>query len=86
MNWFVLRSGLRLLKRAIARETYRYLTQPVTVPTITDLRPLRQSENLTLTAAANHLRVWPAVISNLERGTRRDDQLAQAYREWLHAA
>jgi len=77
---------LRLLKRAIAREIYRYLTQTITVPTITDLRPLRQSKNLTLTAAANHLGVWPTVISNLERGTRRDDQLAQTYRQWLQTA
>lgn len=77
---------LRVLKRAIAREIYRYLTQTVTVPTIADLRPLRQSKNLTLTTAANHFGIWPAVISNLERGTRRNDQLAHAYREWLHSA
>lgn len=77
---------LRLLKRAIAREIYRHLTQIVTVPDIADLRPLRQSKNLTLTTAANHFDVWPATISNLERGTRRNDQLANAYREWLHAA
>jgi transposase len=77
---------LRLLKRALAREIYRYLTRTITVPSIADLRPLRQSKNLTLTTAANHLGVWPAVISTLERGTRRDDQLAQTYREWLLAA
>lgn len=77
---------LRVLKRAIVREMYRYLTQQVTVPEIADLRPLRQSKNLTLTAAANHLGVWPAVISTLERGTRRDDELANTYREWLLTA
>jgi transposase len=77
---------LRLLKRALAREIYRYLTQHVTVPNIADLRPLRQSKNLTLTTAAHHFGVWPAVISTIERGTRRDDQLAQTYREWLLAA
>lgn len=77
---------LRILKRAIAREMYRYLTHHVAVPEIADLRPLRQSKNLTLTAAANHFGVWPAVISTLERGTRRDDNLANTYREWLLAA
>ncbi|MFB6990966.1 hypothetical protein [Streptomyces sp. NPDC056304] len=30
--------------------------------------------------------VWPAVISCVERGTRRDDDLASAYRDWLTAA
>ncbi|MGA5431122.1 hypothetical protein ACPCVL_30575 [Streptomyces koyangensis] len=30
---------------------------------------MRQSKNLTLTAAAQHLGVWPATISTLERGT-----------------
>jgi transposase len=76
----------RKLKRAIAREIFRYLAAPVTVPTIEDLRPLRRSKNLTLTTAANHFHVWPATISELERGRRRDDTLAQAYRDWLQAA
>ncbi|MFH8475997.1 transposase [Streptomyces sp. NPDC018000] len=31
-------------------------------------------------------RRWPAVISCIERGTRRDDDLAGAYRDWLTAA
>ncbi|GHJ38339.1 IS110 family transposase [Streptomyces sp. TS71-3] len=45
---------IRLLKRAIAREIFRCLTTTVTVPAIADLRPLRQSKNITLTAAARH--------------------------------
>ncbi|GAP50270.1 hypothetical protein [Streptomyces azureus] len=77
---------IRLLKRAIAREMFRCLTTTVTVPGIADLRPLRQSKNITLTAAAGHFGVWPATISTLERGTRRDDTLTHAYREWLRAA
>mgnify|MGYP005820289477 CR=1 FL=1 len=77
---------LRLLKRALAREVFRALTRPVAVPGIGDLRPLRQSKNLTLTAAANHFGVWPSVISRLERGVTRDDQLADNYRQWLTAA
>ncbi|WP_314220328.1 IS110 family RNA-guided transposase [Streptomyces zaehneri] len=77
---------IRLLKRAIAREMFRCLTTTVTVPGIADLRPLRQSKNITLTAAAQNFGVWPATISTLERGIRRDDDLAHAYRDWLQAA
>ncbi|PJM91773.1 IS110 family transposase [Streptomyces sp. CB01373] len=77
---------IRLLKRAVAREMFRCLTTTVTVPGIADLRPLRQSKNITLTAAARQLGVWPARISTLERGIRRDDELAHAYRDWLHTA
>ncbi|MEV5149736.1 transposase [Streptomyces sp. NPDC052727] len=80
------REIIRLLKRAIAREMFRCLTTAIAVPDIADLRPLRQSKNLTLTAAAGHLGVWPATISTLERGIRRDDALAHAYRNWLPAA
>ncbi|MFF9473657.1 IS110 family transposase [Streptomyces roseolus] len=77
---------IRLLKRAIAREMFRCLTTTVTVPGIADPRPLRQSKNITLTAAARHFGVWPATISTLERGIRRDDDLAHTYRDWLTAA
>jgi transposase len=45
---------IRLLKRAIAREMFRCLTTTVPVPGITDLRPPRQTKNITLTAAARH--------------------------------
>ncbi|MER5432395.1 IS110 family transposase [Streptomyces sp. NPDC002588] len=77
---------IRLLKGAIAREMFRCLTTTVAVPAIADLRPLRQSKNITLTAAARHFGVWPATVSTLERGMRRDDDLAHAYRDWLQAA
>lgn len=77
---------LRSLKRAIAREIFKYLTRTITVPAIDDLRPLRQSKNITLTHAAHHFGTWPTHISTLERGTRRDDDLATAYRAWLTAA
>ncbi|MEU6621938.1 helix-turn-helix domain-containing protein [Streptomyces litmocidini] len=65
---------------------FRCLTTTVTVPDIADLRPLRQSKNITLTAAARHFGLWPTAISNLERGLRRDDGLASTYRDWLNAA
>jgi transcriptional regulator with XRE-family HTH domain len=58
----------------------------VTIPGIADLRPLRQSKNITLTAAARHFGLWPATFSDLERGIRRDDDLALTYRDWLQAA
>jgi transposase len=77
---------LRKLKRAIAREIFRYLTTPVDVPAVADLRPLRQAKNITLTAAAKQLGVWPTTISELERGIRRNDTLANTYRKWLTAA
>ncbi|MFI5638768.1 IS110 family transposase [Streptomyces goshikiensis] len=77
---------IRLLKRAIVREVFRCLTTTVMVPEIADLRPARLAKNITLTAVANHFGVWPAVISCIERGTRRDDNLANAYRAWLTAA
>jgi transposase len=78
---------IRLLKRAIAREVFRLLTTtPVDIPDTADLRPARQAKNITLTAVANHFGVWPAVISNIERGLRRDDAFADTYRKWLAAA
>lgn len=65
---------------------FRCLTTTVTTPGIADLRFLRQSKNITLTAAARHFGVWPATISTLERGIRRDDELARTYRDWLQTA
>ncbi|MFE3942344.1 hypothetical protein ACFXPV_10785 [Streptomyces sp. NPDC059118] len=47
---------IRLLKRAIDRELFRYFG------------------------------VRPATIPTLERGIRRDDDLAHAHRDWFHAA
>lgn len=68
------------------RSTRQALTGRCTVPDYSDLRPARHAKNLTLAAAAKDLHVWPTAISQIERGKRRDDQLAQAYREWLNAA
>lgn len=76
----------RSLKRALAREVYRALTGHCEIPNYTDLRPARQAKNLTLTNAAQACRTWPARISEIELGKRRDDSLAQTYRQWLQAA
>jgi transposase len=77
---------LRLLKRAICREIYRLLTQRCPVPQWDDLRPAREAKGITLTTVAQHFGVWPATISTLERGLRRDDELTTSYRAWLAAA
>lgn len=74
---------LRCLKRAIAREVWHHLTHPEPVPPVDDLRPLRHARGLRLQDAANHFDTWSARISEIERGTRRDDNLASAYRDWL---
>lgn len=74
---------LRCLKRAIARETYHLLVHPRPVPVTDDLRQLRHERCLTLARAAADLHTVPARISELERGTRLDINLATAYREWL---
>lgn len=77
---------LRKLKRAIAREIFKLLTRQVAVPEYADLRPARQAKNITVTAAANHFGLRPTVISRIERGLQRDDELAETYRNWLKAA
>ena len=56
------------------------------MPQWADLRPAREAKNLTLTAAAQHFGVWPTVISRLERGLQRNDDLTISYRAWLAAA
>ena len=76
----------RALKRAIAREVYRALTGRCAVPDYTDLRPARRAKNITLTAVATALDVWPARVGELELGRRRDDDFADRYRAWLTAA
>ena len=76
----------RALKRAVAREIFHALAGHCTVPDYSDLRPARRAKNLTLTAAAAHLGVWPARIGELELGRRPNNELAQRYRNWLNAA
>jgi transposase len=77
---------LRLLKRAIARETYKSLTRGLTAPDLADLRPTRQAKNITITAAARALGTYPSKLSRTEHGTYPDYELATRYREWLTAA
>lgn len=77
---------IRMLKRGIVREVFRLLTTTVEVPDISDLRPARQARHITLDRAARHFHVWPATISQLELGRRRNDDLANNYRKWLLTA
>ena len=65
------------------RNRYRFDGVPCPIDDYSDLRPARQTRNITLTAVANHFGVWPTHISRLERGLTRDDTLATNYRNWL---
>lgn len=77
---------MRCLKRTVAREVYHHIVHPKPVPRVDDLRPLRHARGMTLQTVATHFNVWPAHISTIERGKRRDDDLAHRYRQWLLAA
>lgn len=77
------REIMRCLKRYAAREIYRQITNPQTAPDNADLRQKRNEMGLTLANAAGYLGQWPSVISRLERGLMRNDDLATAYRQWL---
>lgn len=85
-NDWTIAAVFRALKRAVAREIFQALTGQCTVPDYSDLRPARRAKNLTLTAASEHLGVWPARIGELELGQRPNDDLAERYRQWLNAA
>ena len=77
------REILRCLKRHIAREVHRLLTDPPQVPRGADLRRRRTHHGLTLEAAAQALDASTPKISALERGLRHDRQLAEHYQQHL---
>ena len=74
---------IRCLKRHIAREIYRLITDPPPTPDYTRLRALRQQGGITITQAAEELRTRPARISELELGRNHNHQLATQYQRWL---
>lgn len=78
--------AIRCLKRHLANELFTLITNPPTVPDITDLRPTRLARGLSLQTVADHFGVWPMHISTIERGKRRDDDLANRYRAFLTVA
>ena len=78
------RETIRCLKRYIAREVHRLLTNPnPAADTTHDLRALRQRAGTTLQHAADCLNTWPSTISRIEHGTTPNHHLVPAYRDWL---
>ena len=75
---------IRCLKRHVAREIFRLLTNPSTVPAGKDLRTQRTNAGLTLTDVAQALGTWPIRISKLERNLTHDADLAHRYQLLLH--
>lgn len=73
----------RCLKRYVAREIYRLLTNPPQVVSPAELRAARTTAGLTLATVAQALDTVPARISDLERGVRPAPDLARRYRRWL---
>jgi len=78
---------LRCLKRAIAREIYKILTQPqATKPAMPDLKTQRETKNFTVSQAAQALKTWPARISDIEHNRRPLPHLTHRYQQWLQTA
>lgn len=74
---------MRCLKRYAARELYRQVTNPRPAPDNSDLRQTRTALGMTITTLAGELGQWISIISRLERGRIRNDNLAATYRQWL---
>ncbi len=74
---------IRCLKRHIAREVYRLLTDPPPTPNCAKLRSRRQQSGITVTEAARTLGTYPSRISALELGRDHNHQLATRYQRWL---
>ena len=77
------REVIRCLKRHIAREIYRLLTDPPKVPDRVQLRQQRLDAGLTITATAQALHTAPTRISELERGICHNRDLAERYQQHL---
>ncbi len=74
---------IRCLKRHVAREIFRLLTNPASVPVGAELRTARLNASITLAVAAEALGTWPIRLSELERGVAHDAELAHRYQLWL---
>ena len=77
------REIIRCLKRHIAREVYRLLTDPPHVPLGADLRRQRIAHRLTIETVAQALGTHTSRISELERGLHHNRQLAERYQQLL---
>lgn len=78
------REIVRCLKRYVAREVYRLITDPPSVPHGAHLRDSRTAAGISLATVAEQLGSWPTRISELERGRKHDADLATRYKLWLH--
>ena len=77
------REIMRCLKRHIARDVYRLITDPPPVPHGDDLRRQRTRHKLTIAAAAQALGTHTTRISALERGQYHNRDLAERYQQHL---
>ena len=77
------REIIRCLKRHIAREIYRLITNPPPTPNCARLRNRRQHAGITITQAAQATGTHTARISELELGRNHNHQLATRYQTWL---
>lgn len=77
------REILRCLKRHIAREIYKLLTDPPQIPRGADLRQQRTRSGLTIAAVAAALNTPPTRISELERDLHHNSDLAHRYQQHL---
>ena len=77
------REIIRCLKRHIAREIYRLLTDPPQVPHGDSLRLQRTRRGLTIDAAAQALHTHTTRISALQRGLYHNRDLAERYQQHL---
>ncbi len=74
---------IRCLKRHIAGEIHRPLTNPPPTPDYARLRTRREDAGVTVTQAARALGTHPTRISALELGRDHNHQLATRYQDWL---
>lgn len=74
-----------MLRRDIARKTFKHLTAPSPIDDSSDLRPARRAKNITFTTVADHFGRWFNDISCLERSIKRGDTFATNYHRRLNA-
>jgi transposase len=79
------REIVRCLKRHVAREIYRHLVRPESVPAGSDLRAARLDVRISLHTVADALGSWPTRISELEHGLKHNTALTPSYTDWLVA-
>ena len=78
------REIIRCLKRHIAPQIYRLITNPPPTPNCARLRIRRQQGGITITQAAQAIGTHTARISELELGRNHNHHLATRYQDWLH--